>query len=229
MAQDKKTDASEDRFEIVEETLSRTEQYIEDNQKSLTVIIAVIVAIVAGFMAYNKFILEPNEYKAHQEMFPAQQYFAKDSFDLALNGDGNYSGFLYIIDNFGSTKAGNLSNYYAGISYLRMGNFESAISFLQNFDSDDAILGPLALGGIGDANMELGKTKDAIDYYLQASNKADNDLTTPHYLMKAGIAYEIDGDYASALKMYTTIKEKYENSEQGQNVEKYIARASIKK
>ncbi len=221
-------DPTEEKFGAVEETLSRTEMYIEDNQKKLTIIIAAIAVVLAGYMAFNKYVSEPNEINAQKEIFAAQQYFAKDSFNLALNGDGNYSGFLYIIDNYGRTKAGNLANYYAGISYLRTGDFNSAISYLKDFSSSDAIIAPLALGGIGDAYMELGNTEEAISYYLKAANKSENTLTAPHYLMKAGIAYEIAGNFQKAVETYSVLKKDFSETQQGKLIEKYIARASQK-
>lgn len=224
MAQEPK----EDKFVKLEETLSRTELYIEDNQKKLTIIIVAIALLVAGYMSYNKFVAEPAEYRAQQEIFAAQQYFAKDSFNLALNGDGNYSGFLYIIDNYGRTKAGNLANYYAGICYLRTGDFNNAITYLKEFGSDDVVIAPIALGGIGDAYMELGNTEEAISYYLKAAKESENMLTAPHYLMKAGIAYEIAGNYSKALETYTALKKDYSESQQGRLIEKYIARATQK-
>lgn len=222
-------DPTENKFSAVEETLSRTEMYIEENQKKLTIIIAAIAVVLAGYMSYNKFVAEPNEYRAQQEIFAAQQYFEKDSFNLALNGDGNYSGFLYIIDAYGSTKTGNLANYYAGISYLRSGDFNNAITYLKDFSSSDLIIAPLALGGIGDAYMELGNTDQAISYYLKAAKKSKNALTAPHYLLKAGIAYEISGNFNKAVETYSELKKDYSESQQGKSIEKYIARASEKR
>jgi tetratricopeptide (TPR) repeat protein len=161
-------------------------------------------------------------------MFGAQQYFEKDSFKLALKGDGNNPGFLTVIDEFGGTKAGNLAHYYAGICYLKTGQFQQAIDNLESFSADDEFVAPIALGATGDCYMELGKTDQAIDYYNKASKKSENEMTTPLYLMKAGIASEIKGDFKTALENYNTIKEKYKKSQQATEIDKYIARAELK-
>ncbi len=53
------------------------------------------------------------EQEALKQMFVAENLFEKDSFNMALNGDGNAPGFLEIIDKYSSTPSGNLANYYA--------------------------------------------------------------------------------------------------------------------
>jgi len=161
-------------------------------------------------------------------MFMAQNYFEKDSFNLALNGDGNNLGFLDIIDGFGSTDAGNLSNYYAGISYLHLGQYEDAIEYLKKFDSDDALLGPISLGAQGDAQLELGKTDAALDLYTKAYKMNDNELTTPIYMLKAGELLESTSKSNEALAIYETIKQKFPESNEGRNIDKYIARVKSK-
>jgi uncharacterized membrane protein len=127
MAAKKKSSQAEDNLELIENSLGKTEQYIEENQKSITIIIAAIVLIVGGYLAYQKFYIAPKEQEAQKEVFMAQNYFAQDSFRLALNGDGFNDGFLNIADQYSMTKVGNLCNYYIGISYLRLGKFDDAI------------------------------------------------------------------------------------------------------
>ncbi len=209
----------------VEETYSKAERYIEENKKSLSIIIGAVIVIVGGYFAFKKLYLAPKEIEAQDQMFTAEQYFSKDSIKLAMNGDGNFPGFKQIIEDYGMTKSANLAHYYLGLCNLKTGKFEDAISELKEFDSDDEILGPLATGAIGDANMELGKTDEAIDFYLKAAKQKSNKFTAPIFLMKAGLAYEETKNYANALKVYEQIKNDYAESTEGRNVEKYIARA----
>jgi|TARA_B110000263_G_scaffold123399_1_gene107293 tetratricopeptide (TPR) repeat protein len=222
----KQTDKTDKQFAQIEETLTKTEQYIEDNQKSLTVIVGAIVAIVAIYLGFTNFYLEPLEQEAHADMYMAEIYFEKDSFNLALNGDGQYLGFLDIADEYGLTNAGNLANYYAGLCYLHTAQFEDAIEYLSDFSSDDIILSTLALGCIGDAYLELEDNSSALKYYEKAADNASNDFTTPRYLMKQAIVLEMDEEYEDALEMYNQIKEDYSKSQIAQDIDKYIARAS---
>ena len=113
MSKKNNTSVEEERFEVVEATLGKTERYIEDNQKSLTIIVLAIVVIVGGYFGFKKFIVEPQEQEASEIIFTAENYFAVDSFNLALNGNNAYLGFVDIAKEYSLTKTGNLANYYA--------------------------------------------------------------------------------------------------------------------
>ncbi|MFC2136634.1 tol-pal system YbgF family protein [Bacteroidota bacterium] len=223
----KKTQQSSEQLEAVESALSRSEQFIEENQKVITIVVLSILGAVALFMGIKRYYINPLENEAQSQMFVAEQYFEADSFDLALYGDGNYFGFVDIIDEYGITKSGNLAKYYTGISYLRLGEYEDAISYLKKFNAKDKIVGAIKYGSMGDAYMELGDISKAIKLYNQASEYNKNEFTSPIYLMKAGYAYESLGDYKSALKAYQIIKEEYPESSEGRNIEKYITRAEL--
>lgn len=212
----------------VVEVYSKTERYIEENQKSLSVIVGVIVLIIGGYFAYKKLYVEPLEIEARSQMYVAEQYFEKDSLDLAIYGDGNYLGFVDIIDEYSVTPSGNLAHYYLGICYLKKGEYEEAIEYLNGFDSDDQIVGSVATGAIGDAYMEMGETKDAASYYLQAANNKENQFTTPIYLMKAALAYEDLDNYKKAVSIYEQIKEDYPDTKEGREVDKYLARTLVR-
>ena len=221
----KKKNKTEDQFAQIEETLSKTEQYIENNQENLVRIVGAIVVVIALFIGYQKLYIAPMEQEAQVDMFMAELYFQKDSFNLALNGDGQYLGFIDIADEYSSTKPGKLANYYAGLSYLNTGDFENAIEYLDDFSSDDIVISSLALGCIGDAYMELTDTDNALSYYEDAASYTDNEFTTPRYMLKQAMIHESNGDYADALALYKGIESDYKSSREGNGIEKYIARA----
>lgn len=223
----KKKESHQDQFESVENALSKTEHYIEENQKSLTIIVAAIIIIVGGYLGYKRFVETPKENEAKSQMWMAEQYFARDSFNLALNGDGNYLGFLDIIDEYSITKSANLAYYYSGISYLRLGQYENAIEYLKQFESDDKMIAPIAYGAIGDAYMELNNTDDALVFYTKAVNKSENNFTTPIYLMKTGFIYKQTGDYNKALEAYKRIEKDFPNTAEGRQISKYIAQVEV--
>jgi len=221
----KKGNKTDDQFAQIEETLSKTEQYIENNQENLVRTVGAIIVVIALFIGYQKLYIAPMEQEAQVDMFMAELYFQKDSFNLALNGDGQYLGFIDIADEYSSTKPGKLANYYAGLSYLNTSDFENAIEYLDDFSSDDIILSSLALGCIGDAYMELEDTDNALSYYENAASYTDNEFTTPRYMLKQAMIHESNGDYADALALYKGIEEDYKSSREGNGIEKYIARA----
>ena len=212
----------EERLENVESALGKTEQWIEDHQKLIYGIIAAVI-IIAGIIWGLKALNDKKNANASKEIFTAQKYFEKESYEAALNGDGNYMGFTEVYDQYKSTKAGKLAAYYAGISYMKLGKYNEAIDYLKKFSTKDDILAPMALGAIGDCYMELEDMNSAASYYAKAAGKVKNDFTGPMFLTKAGMTYEIIGDYANALKCYKTLKSDYPQSSEAFEISKNIA------
>ncbi len=219
---------AEEPIEGVENLLSKTENYIEDNQKSLTIIVAAIVLVVLGYLGYRNLYVAPMEEEARSQIYMAERYFEQDSFYLALYGDGNFLGFMEILEDYSVTQTANLARYYAGISYLRIGEYESAIEYLTRFDSRDKMVSPVALGAIGDAYVELGDMDNAASFYIKAANRRENEFTSPIFLMKAGEVYEELKKYNRAIEAYESIKDKYPDTTEGRQVEKYITRVQLK-
>jgi len=224
----KKKTTKDDNLQELESALTKTEQFIEDNQKIITYIVGAVIVVVAAYLAFHKFYMQPKEDEALSQMFMAENYFEKDSFNLAINGDGNYLGFLDIIDDYGVTKSANRAKYYTGISYLHLGQYEEAIDYLKEFKTDDLLLAPIKAGAIGDAMLELGDNEDALKQYKKAYSASDNELTTPVYKMKAAKLLESMDKLDEALKLLEEIKKDYPQSAEGTTADRYIARIKTK-
>ena len=232
VVEDKSTTAEV--FNTLDEGASKAEEWVAKNQKYIFIIVGLAAVIILGYLGYNKFIQEPKESEAMNDMFAAQQYFdqavtngvEKDSlFKLALNGGEGKFGMIDIISEYNGTDAANLANYYAGMAYLNINDYTNAIEYLNNFSSDDDILAPIAKGGIGDAFVQLNQKEDALDYYIQAAEMKTNDYTTPMYLYKAGtIALEL-GKNAKALQFFNRIKNEFSTSTQAENIDVFIGKA----
>jgi tetratricopeptide (TPR) repeat protein len=210
----------------VEETLTRTEQFLEQNYKPLLYVLGGIVVLV-GLFWLAKMYLNSRNNEAQSQMYQAERYLELDSLNLALYGDGNYLGFLDIADDYKFTKAGNLALYSAGICYLHLGQFQDAIDILAKYSKKDKVIGSLAIGATGDALVELGDIDKGIEKYLEAADYAENEFNTPLFLMKAAELYELNGKYNDALKLYERIRDKYPESNEGSSIEKYIARVKL--
>ena len=218
----------EERLEQIESTLGKTEMFVEKNRNTIMVVLGVIIVVVLAIFGVKKFIVEPREAEAQTAIFRAEQLFENDDYATALNGDGNNAGFMDIINEYGGTKTGNLARYYAGICYLNTGDFENAIKYLGEFKGKDQIVRPLATGAMGDAYLELDNAAEAAKCYEKAAKESANSFTSPMFLMKAGLAYEMVENYQKALDMYKTIKAEYPNSNEGFSIEKYIAYVEAK-
>lgn len=218
-------------FDALDQSASKTEEFVAKNQKYILGFLGVIAIVTIGYLLYQKFIVGPNEEEAANDIFVAQQNFqkavdattAQDSlFNLVLKGSEGKQGVIDIADQYSGTDAGNLANYYAGISYLNIGKYKEAIKYLEKFSSDDIIVSAIAKGAIGDAFAQLNQPKEALEYYIKAAQTNENDLTTPRYLLKAGKTAYALGNKADALKYFTEVKEKFEASQEAQNIDALI-------
>jgi tetratricopeptide (TPR) repeat protein len=225
MAKNKK-DVNPTTISTVEETLTRTEHYLEENYKTFLIGLGVIVLLV-GIGWLGKLYFNKRNDEAKSQMYQAERYLEIDSLKLALNGDGNYLGFLDIVRNYKFTNSGNLAKYCAGICYLHLGNYNEAIDFLNKYTKKDKVIGSLAIGATGDAYVEMGDIEKGISKYVEAADFAENSFNTPLFLMKAGELYELKGKFAEALKLYERIENKYPESTEGTTIEKYIARVKL--
>ena len=210
----------------LQEQYGKAEEFINKNKNMVIGVLAAALLIICGFLAFNAIYIPAQEAEARSQMFVAEQYFAKDSFQLALNGNDNYPGFLDIIGDYsGMTQATNLAQYYAGICYLNLGDYDSAISHLSKFSGSDEMVSSMALGAMGDAYSELGNVDKGISYYKKAANNSKNEFTGAMFLMKAAAAYEAKGDAKTAKGLYEQVKKNYPDSNQTRDIDKYIARA----
>ena len=189
--------------------ITRSEEFIQKNQKTLIIVLVAIVVVIVAIFGLRKWVFQPRETRAAEEMFAAEQWFAEGNFDKALNGDDTYRGFLSVIDSYGCTKAGNLAKYYAGASYLQMGNFDEAARWLKKYNGKDTFTRPLAEMMLGDALIEQGQTKEAVAHYTKAAKMNDNYITAPTALFKAGMAYLMLSDNAKALDCFQQVKKNY--------------------
>lgn len=203
-------------------------KFARENQKSVTFIASAIVVMIVVYVLYQKLYLAPREVKASTQMQVAQDAWAKKEWDKAIKGDAGYPGFEKIIADYSNTKAANLANYYLGIAYLNKGEFRKAIDYLTDYRGDDSMVAAEALGGTGDAYVELQDYDNAASYFKKAADKADNDFLAPLYLKKLGLVYETKKDYQSAVEAYKSIKADYARSTEAQSIDGYIARVEAK-
>lgn len=230
---DEKDSATAGVFSKLDETASKTEDWVAKNQKIIIGIVGAVALFTVGYLVYQKFIAEPKQTDAANEMFVAQQNFqlatdgvASDSlYKLSLNGSEGKFGFLKIADEYSGTDAGNLANYYAGMAYLNIGKYTEAIDFLNKFKSEDIVLGALAKGAIGDAYSQNNQPKEALENYLKAVDANKNDFTTPRFLLKAGKTALALGKKEDALKYFTDIKDNYDGAPEAASIDALIGLA----
>lgn len=212
----------------LQQGLNKAEAFLEQHKKTISYAGGGLLALALGIYYIWGVYLPEQQREAVDLMHVAERYFENDSLKLAIEGDGNFPGFEEIAEDYGWTKAGNLARYYLGISYLRSGKFQDAVDALERFRTSDPILGSMALGCTGDAYMELKQDQEALDCYLKAAEFKVNEFTTPFYLQRAGEVAEKTGQKEKAEDCYERIRSEYPQSNEGQNIERYLTRLKVK-
>ena len=221
----KKSDQNEliENPEVIAEKIVPGEDFLKSNGKILAGVLAVAVLLIGGILFFQYNTQQQNE-KAQAEMFQAVYFFEQDSVDFALNGDGINKGFLNIIESYPRTDAANLAHFYTGSIYLSQKKFEDALTHLQEFSTDDYLVQAKAYSLVGDANLELGKTEEAIAQYTKAARTNENKFMSPKYLAKLAVAQEEAGKIEDAINTYAEIEEKYYESFEFAAARKHKAR-----
>ncbi len=209
-----------------EQTLNQSEAFFLKYKKAIIAAVVAIVVVIAGVVLYQTYVSGPNEQKASTLLAKGQQYFIAGDYQKALNGDSaQYKGILNVISEYGSTKAGNLANLYAGLCYANLDKWQDAANYLEKFDgADDAMISPAAIGALGNAYAHLNQLDKAVSTLTKAAERADNNSLSPTFLIQAGEILESQGKKAEALKLYQQVKDKYFNSMQYQTIDAYIER-----
>lgn len=214
----------------VEDALTQSEAFLIKNKKAIIGGVVAVIIIVAGFIMYKHLYAEPREEKAQAALFKGQELFEQDNFEQALNGDSiGYTGFLKVASDFSGTKAANLAKAYAGICYAHLGKYDEAIKYLNDFDGTDQMVGPAVLAAAGNCYAQLDQLDKAASSLLKAADKADSNTLSPIYLLQAGEILVKQGKVEEAIKAYTTIKDKYFQSYQAMDIDKYIEQAKLLK
>lgn len=231
MAKKKKAEEKGKEFyenpEVLAQQISKTEEFLNKNKTIVFSVGGIIALFIAGLFAY-KYYMNNMDNEAQQELFQAVYYFEGGDFELALEGDGNSYGFLEIIDKYGATNAGNLSRYYAGVTYFNLSQFNKAVDYLKEFSADDVLIQARAYAVLGDAYMELGNFSYAADNYGKAAARHPNKWFTPTYLMKQALAFEKQNKWKEAQKSYQKVIDDFADARESQDAQKYLARAEAK-
>ena len=223
---DKKFGNEGDSAEIM---IIKAKDFWERNSKIISIAFVVVVLGVGGYFGYKNFIQKPNEEKAVDTLYKAEEYFRMDSVNLALKGDGQYLGFLKVIDKYGSTDAGNLACYYAGVCYVKLDDNANAIKYLKKFSTDSKPVKARVYKLLGDASGDLGKSADAVDYYKKSAHlfEDDKDNSSEALFLAAYLTDRVLKNPKEAIELYKELKEKYPNTEKGVDADNYLAQLGV--
>lgn len=229
MSETKKVKPEE--VQVVDESaiiVDRARNFWDKSSRPILYISGAIILLIAGYYGYQNLYAKPQQEKAADALWHAQQYFEQDSIQLALNGDGQFPGFEKVAKNYGGTKPGKLAGFYAGVCYLKLKDYNKAVTYLKDFSTDAKEIQTIAYSRLGDAYSELNKNAEAVEYYAKAGHYyPEQESLSAENLFRAGLKSEILGKNDDAIKYYKEIREKYSRTDRGYQVDKYLARLGV--
>ena len=206
--------------------LTPTEGFFDKYKNYLMIGGGAIVVIVLGTVMYQQFVTKPHIEESHDAYWNAfYEYQSNDTTELAFTGNEYFDGFEYLADEYDGTSAGEISNYAMATHSMEKGEWDNALSYLDDCDFDDVMLGTLVLGLKGDCFVELGDYDQALSQFEEAASREKNEFTTPMFLKKAGLVHEELGDMVSAVESYQKIKDNWSTSNEAKDIDKHIVRA----
>jgi tetratricopeptide (TPR) repeat protein len=205
--------------------VEKAKEIVDKRGRTLLIAICVVAIAISGFFIYKNYFKAPEEKKATDAIWRAQEYYKIDSFRLALNGDATNLGFLRIASRYSGTKAGDLAKFYAGSCYLQMGDFANAVKYLKDFSTSQDELKVRATGLLGDAYSEQGKKQEAIEKYKEAGTIYEEDeASSSEYLFRAALLLQETGKTKEAIELLHTIKDKYPQTQRSFDSDKYLGK-----
>lgn len=196
----------------------------KDNKRLRLITYAVVglIVVILGYILYRQFVYAPNNLKANEGYYRGLNLAAKDSVDAAI---AELEPFVKKNDGY---QGGEVAEFTLARQYMAKGDFQKALKLLEGVKLKDTYGPAMTLGLQGDCYSELGKFKDAMEYYIDAAESNENEWTTPTYLFKAGQVAEEIKDFEKAKELYERINKDYYMFGQQKSIDKYIARVSIK-
>lgn len=212
-----------------EAAIAKAKDFWSKYGRVLTIASTVLIVVIGGYYIYQNFFVKPNQDKATDVMYKAEEYYRLDSVNLALNGDGANPGFLKIMDKYSGTNAANLASYYTGVCYLKLNDNNKAIKYLKKFSTDSKPIQARAYKLIGDAYGDLGQFKDALEYYKKSAHHFEKDQTSSAeaLFLAAYLAQHSLNDSKEAIELYKELKEKFPKTQQGFDADNYLAQLGI--
>jgi len=205
--------------------IAKAKDFWTRNSKIILGVGTILLVLVGGYWGYKNFVQNPKNEKAIDAMFKAEDYYRKDSVRLALNGDGQYIGFLKIMDKFSGTDAANMAAFYAGSCYLKLDDNANAVKYLKKFSTDAKQIQQRAYKLLGDAYADLGNGKEALDYYKKAAHhfEADENASAEALFLAAYLSDRVLKNQKEAIELYKELKQKYPRTQQGYEADNYLA------
>lgn len=202
--------------------------YYEQHKKNISIGVTVLVVAIVAILFYAK-NQRDNDEKAMTDLSSIYQYYDNGQFQVAIDGmpERNIPGLRSIVDNYGSTKSGDLARFYLANAYFHVGRFQEALEEFEECSPSDQLLIVSCLSGIAGCHEGLGNYSRAAEFYEQASTKYPKDASAAENMSHAAHNYALAGQKEKALDLYKRIKKEYPTSTYARDADRHIARLGL--
>ncbi len=214
--------------DIFLETFSKAQSFYDTNKSAIIGAAIALIVIIGGSVGYYYYSTAQEE-KAQQLMGIATQAYLQGNYEEALTGsEADFTvGFEQIINNYSITNAANLAHYYAAVSEFKLGNPETALTYIQGYDVPEGIMGvgPLSFHGV--ILTDLGNHAEAAEMYVKAAEWDQNDSTTPYNYLEAAKAFYDAGNQTQAETYAQRIVDEYASSSQITDAQRLLGMLAV--
>jgi TolA-binding protein len=201
--------------------------WYEANKKIVNGVLAGVVVMALLIVAYVNNV-SSNNLKATTELGKVLPYYDQGKFDLAIGGNlqDNIRGLQTIVDDYGSTKAGELATFYLANSYFAQGDYDKALKYYMDVDVKDDLISASSLAGAGACYEAKHEYAKAASSFEKAAFKSSKDVNAPENMVHAAQNYILAGDKGKAVELLKKVKKEYPTSAVTRDIDRWIAEAS---
>lgn len=195
------------------EELGGVNGFVQRNGKIIIIAALAVIVIVGGVMFAIRNSRE-NEEKAALALSRIENVYMAGDYRNALNPSDSIPtvrgekalGLLAIVNEYGSTAAGERAALFAADAYFNLEKFNEAKTYYEkaiNADADIVKVGGYA--GTAACDEKNGKLKEAATNYMKAVDLIDDAMLKLRYMYFAGLCNEKAGNKDDAIKIYRNI------------------------
>ena len=209
-------------------TYMQVTAFYDKYQKYVGAALFVVAAVAAGTYFYVHNRSQQGE-QAATRLGEVYQLFGGGQYQTAIDGvpEKNIAGLKSIVDDYGSTTAGNLARLYLGDCYLHLGKYDEALQAYESFSPTEDFLAVSKLAGIAVCFEAKGMHKDAAEYFEKAATSHKSDPQAAENMNNAARNYAQAGEKVKALDLYKKLKKDFPATSFGREADRFIAELSV--
>jgi len=193
-----------------------------DNKKKVYIGVGIVAILIVAVFFYMSNKKAKNE-EAELKLSPVITVYDAGKYQEAINGDAQAGtmGLLQIVNEYGSTNAGNTAKVYLANCYYNLKDYDNALKYFDDYSGNVDMLKASSLSGMGAVYEAKGDLKKAAEYFEKAAKVNKDVVINQENIFYAVRAYNLAGDKDNARRMYDLLKKDYPKSKYLTDVKKF--------